>query len=58
MSSDVEQPKNVSGKWIVILMAPVILISAIWLSYNRYHFVHPSVLATRGMGSGATGPLK
>lgn len=42
MSSIARPPQGASGKWIVILMIPIILLSFAWLAYNRINFVHPT----------------
>ena len=45
MSTEPTPPKSVPGKWIVIVMVPVILITFGWLAYVRQTFVHPTNVA-------------
>lgn len=42
MSQEIKPPPGVSGKWIVLLIVPIIVISFAWLAYNRINFVHPT----------------
>ncbi|HMP18170.1 MAG TPA: hypothetical protein PKD72_14190 [Gemmatales bacterium] len=44
--SNEKPPATVSGKWIVIIMVPAILISFAWLAYARVNFTHPTALST------------
>lgn len=46
MTEQVQPPQGVSGKWIVMIIIPVVLVSAIWLAYNRWNFKHPTSIAT------------
>lgn len=46
MTEQVQPPQGVSGKWIVMIIIPVVLVSAIWLAYNRLNFKHPTSIAT------------
>ncbi|MBL8823692.1 MAG: hypothetical protein JNJ77_13970 [Planctomycetia bacterium] len=46
MENQVKPPQGVSGKWIVMIIIPVVILSAIWLAYNRWNFKHPTSLAT------------
>ncbi|HQR43894.1 MAG TPA: hypothetical protein PLX97_14465 [Gemmatales bacterium] len=39
-------PARVSGKSIVLILIPVILISFAWLAYARVTFTHPTNLPT------------
>ncbi|MFT3880150.1 MAG: hypothetical protein QM703_10880 [Gemmatales bacterium] len=45
MSTEPKPPASVSGKWIVIVMVPIILITFIWLAYIRQTFTHPTNIA-------------
>ena len=45
MSTEPTPPARVQGKWIVIVMVPVVLISFFWLAYIRQTFVHPTNIA-------------
>lgn len=33
------------GKWIVLVMVPIILSTFIWLAYIRQNFTHPTNIA-------------
>jgi len=57
MSSE-KPPATVSGKWLVIVMVPVILISFAWLAYARLNFTHPTALSTRQATTTATSLAK
>jgi hypothetical protein len=45
MSSEPTPPARVQGKWIVIVMVPIVLITIFWLAYVRQTFVHPTNIA-------------
>jgi flagellar basal body-associated protein FliL len=42
-----QPPKTVSGKWLVIILVPVMLVSFAWLAYARLNFTHPTALSTK-----------
>jgi flagellar basal body-associated protein FliL len=46
MENQTQPPQGVSGKWIVIVIVPLVIFSAIWLIYHRWNFKHPTSLAT------------
>lgn len=54
MTEQVQPPQGVSGKWIVMIIIPVVLVSAIWLAYNRWNFKHPTSIATVPESKAAT----
>lgn len=58
MSTESAPPSGVSGKWIVIVLVPAILITFAWLAYTRVNFVHPSSLASRPTTAQTSGPMK
>ncbi len=47
VSNSPDPRKTVPGKWVVIIMMPIVLITFVWLAYTRVNFVHPSSLSTR-----------
>jgi hypothetical protein len=44
--SNPSPPARVSGRGIVLILIPVILITFAWLAYARLTFVHPTNLPT------------
>jgi hypothetical protein len=51
-------PPGVSGKWLVIVMVPLILISFVWLAYTRLNFTHPTAISTDHLPPTATSSVK
>jgi hypothetical protein len=51
-------PPGVSGKWLVIVMVPLILISFVWLAYTRMNFTHPTAISTDHLPPTATSSAK
>lgn len=58
MPEPMKPPPGVSGKWIVIIMVPIVLISFAWLAYNRMNFVHPTDLSKHPGATRPTEPAK
>lgn len=57
MSNEVP-PASVSGKWLVIVMVPIMLLGFAWLAYARLNFTHPTAISTDHLPPTATSSAK